>query len=74
MTAITHAMSAALLYFVWQGALLAGLAWIALAMLRNSSARMRYVVSCAALGIMTVLPIVTAWVVYRAPTPEGRCR
>ena len=71
MTAITHAMSAALLYFVWQGALLAGLAWIALAMLRNSSARMRYVVSCAALGIMTVLPIVTAWVIYRAPAPEG---
>lgn len=68
MTAITHAISAALLHFAWEGLLFALLVWMVLAILRNGSARHRYFVSCAALGIMTVLPIVTAWFVYRAPT------
>ncbi|HYL77966.1 MAG TPA: M56 family metallopeptidase [Bryobacteraceae bacterium] len=71
MTAISHAISAALLHFVWQGLLIALLAWVALAILRNGSARLRYLVSCAALGIMTLAPVVTAWVVYRAPVAEG---
>jgi len=71
MTAITHAISAALLHFVWQGALIALLAWITLGILRNRSAQVRYVVSCGALGIMTALPVITAWVVYRAPAPAG---
>ncbi len=69
MTAITHAISAALLHFSWEGLLIALLLWIALAILRNGSARLRYYVSCAALGIMTALPVVTAWFMYRAPTP-----
>jgi beta-lactamase regulating signal transducer with metallopeptidase domain len=67
-TAITHAISAALLHFAWEGLLIALLLWIALAILRNGSARHRYFVSCAALGIMTVLPVVTAWFLYRPPT------
>jgi beta-lactamase regulating signal transducer with metallopeptidase domain len=71
MTAFTHAISAALLHFLWQGLLIGFLAWIALAILRNGSARLRYLVSCAALGIMTLLPVVTAWVVYRAPVAAG---
>jgi len=71
-TAITHAISAALLHFAWEGLLIALFLWVALAILRNGSARHRYFVSCAALGIMTVLPIVTAWFVYRAPTAAGR--
>jgi hypothetical protein len=52
---------------MWQGVLVAGLVWIVLAMLRNNSARVRYFVCCAALGSMTVLPLVTAWTVYRDP-------
>jgi len=71
MTAITQAISAALLHFLWQGLLIALLAWVALAILRNGSARVRYLVSCAALGIMTLSPMVTAWVVYRAPVAAG---
>jgi beta-lactamase regulating signal transducer with metallopeptidase domain len=71
MTAITHAISAALLHFVWQGLLIALLLWIALAILRNGSARHRYFLSCAALGIMTLLPVFTVWVVYQAPAPAG---
>jgi beta-lactamase regulating signal transducer with metallopeptidase domain len=76
MTTIAHAISAALLHFVWQGLLIAFLLWIALATLRNGSARLRYLVSCAALAVMVALPVTTAWVVYRAPsaasTPAGQ--
>lgn len=71
MTDITHAISVALLHFVWQGLLIASLTWVALAILRNGSARLRYFVGCAALGVMTLVPFVTAWVVYRAPVEAG---
>jgi len=67
MTAIAHAISAALLHFVWQGPVVAFLLWITLAALRRGSARLRYFVCCAALAIMIALPGITAWVVYRAP-------
>jgi beta-lactamase regulating signal transducer with metallopeptidase domain len=65
MTAITHAISAALLHFVWQAPVVAFLLWVALATLRKSSARFRYLLSCAALAIMIALPVVTVVVVYR---------
>ena len=67
MTTIAHAISAALIHFMWQGLAIAFLLWITLATLRNGSARLRYLVSCAALAIMAALPGITAWVVYRAP-------
>lgn len=71
MTAITHAISAALLHFVWQGPVVASLLWVTLTTLRNGSARLRYFVSCAALAIMVALPEITAWLVYRAAFPAG---
>jgi beta-lactamase regulating signal transducer with metallopeptidase domain len=52
---------------LWQGLLVAFLLWIALAILQNRSARARYLVSCAALALMTILPAVTAFLWYRAP-------
>ena len=67
MTALAHAISTALLHFVWQGLAVAFLLWTALATLRNGSARLRYLLSCTALAAMTALPAITAWVVYRAP-------
>lgn len=67
MTVIPHAISAGLLHFVWQGLLVAFLLWVALATLRNGSARLRYMLSCAALAIMIALPVITVWVVYSAP-------
>jgi len=67
MTAITQALSAALLDFVWQGLLAASLLWTALFLLRNRSARARYAASCMALAAMAVLPVVTACLVYNAP-------
>ena len=71
MTAIAHAISAALLHFVWQGPVVAFLLWVTLTALRRGSARLRYFVSCAALAIMVVLPEITAWLVYRAPGAAG---
>lgn len=67
MTPLTSALSKALLHFVWEGVLVALLLWIVLAILQKRSARARYLVSCAALALMTILPMVTAFVVYRAP-------
>jgi beta-lactamase regulating signal transducer with metallopeptidase domain len=71
MTAIAHAISAALLHFVWQGPVVAFLLWVTLTTLRSGSARLRYFVSCAALAIMVALPGITAWLVYRAPGAAG---
>jgi TonB family protein len=61
------ALTTALTHFVWQGALVAFLLWVALGLLRDRSANARYVVSCAALALMAVLPLITAWVVYQRP-------
>jgi beta-lactamase regulating signal transducer with metallopeptidase domain len=67
MTAIAHAISAALLHFVWQGPIVAFLLWVTLKILGTGSARLRYFLSCAALAIMAALPGITAALVYRAP-------
>jgi beta-lactamase regulating signal transducer with metallopeptidase domain len=67
MPSIAHAISAALLHFIWEGLVVAFMLWLTLAMLRRSSATLRYVFSCAALAIMIALPFITAWIVYRAP-------
>lgn len=69
MTAIAHAISAALLHFVWQGMVIAFLLWLALTTLRNNSPQLRYLVSCVALGIMVALPLITVVVLYQAPSP-----
>ncbi len=67
MTALISALDAALLNFVWQGVVVAMLLWITLAALRRRSANARYVVSCTALGLLAVLPVVTACVAYTRP-------
>ena len=67
MTAIAQAVSAALLDFVWQGLLAAFLLWTALFVLKNRSARARYLASSVALAAMAMLPVVTACLVYTAP-------
>jgi hypothetical protein len=66
MTAITQAISEALLHFVWQGAAVALLVWLTLAILGRRPARLRYVVSCAGLAVMSALPFITAFLLYRA--------
>jgi beta-lactamase regulating signal transducer with metallopeptidase domain len=68
MTAITQAITSALLHFLWQGALVAFVYCIARAILRNASSHARYFVSCTALVILAVLPVITACMLYRGPT------
>src|SRR4051812_41982906 len=68
MTAIAHAISAALLHFLWEGLAVALLLSITLATLRTGSARLRYAVICVALAILVALPFVTAWIVYEGPS------
>ena len=67
MIAISQALSAALLHFVWQGTAVAFLLWIALLLLRNRTPAMRYAASCAALVLMAALPAATIWILYERP-------
>jgi uncharacterized protein (TIGR03435 family) len=59
MSELTRALSTALVDFLWQGAIVGLLLWIALVMLRNRSANARYAVSSAALLALAVLPLMT---------------
>lgn len=59
MTALTQALSTALVDFLWQGLLVGLLLWLALVALRNRSANARYAVSCVALLALSVLPVIT---------------
>ena len=48
-----------LIHFLWQGALIALVLHLVLAGLRQRSPNLRYVVRCAALGLMALAPVVT---------------
>jgi beta-lactamase regulating signal transducer with metallopeptidase domain len=67
---IAHALSFALLHFVWQGLLVALLLRIVLLLLSKRSAHTRYLVSCAALALLAALPIITARVLYEPSVQE----
>jgi beta-lactamase regulating signal transducer with metallopeptidase domain len=51
----------ALLHFVWQGMLVAGLLFGILGLLDRRRARLRYNLSCAALALMVLLPLATGY-------------
>jgi len=56
------ALGTALLHFVWQGSVLGLFATLALGLLRNARPQVRYAVSCVALLMALLLPILTlAW-------------
>ncbi len=61
----------ALIHFLWQGLAVTVLLMLTLQLLRRRSAQARWLVSCAALGLMAVLPVVTACVVTVDPAPTG---
>jgi beta-lactamase regulating signal transducer with metallopeptidase domain len=67
MTPLALALNSALLHLVWQGVVVAFLLWMTLAVLRRRSAGARYIASCAALGLLTLLPVVTACLAYQRP-------
>jgi uncharacterized protein (TIGR03435 family) len=64
MSAITEALSAALVHFIWQGALVGLLLWTTLFALRNRSSNDRYAASAAALALLAALPVVTTVVLH----------
>lgn len=64
MTPLAQALSSALLHFIWQGIAMGFLLWIALFLLRRSSADVRYFVSCGALVLLALAPGVTALSLY----------
>jgi beta-lactamase regulating signal transducer with metallopeptidase domain len=67
MTAISRALSGALLHFVWQGTAIALLLWIVLLLLRRREPGTRYTASCAALALMAALPAATILILYDRP-------
>jgi beta-lactamase regulating signal transducer with metallopeptidase domain len=67
MIAISQAVSAALLHFMWQGTVIAFLLWVALLLLRNRTPGARYLASCAALALMAALPAATGWFLCERP-------
>ena len=71
MSAFTMALSAALVDFLWQGAIVGLLLWLALAALRSRSAHTRYAAACGALVVLAILPVVTIAAVWAmaADTP-----
>src|SRR4051812_26149311 len=59
MTVLAQALSRSLIHFVWQGSLIGVLLSLALSALRNRSANVRYAVSCAALAMLAIVPLMT---------------
>jgi beta-lactamase regulating signal transducer with metallopeptidase domain len=69
---IFQAIGAALLHFVWQGALVALLVASLSVLLQKRSANARYLVACAGLALMLVLPAVTGLIAYEGlPAPPS---
>jgi beta-lactamase regulating signal transducer with metallopeptidase domain/Tfp pilus assembly protein PilF len=64
----SHAITMALLHFVWQGTAVAAVLWIVITIFRGANAR--YLACCAAMAVMVALPVITAWS-YRAPRAAG---
>ena len=54
-----HTLGWTLLHFIWQGAVLGLLAWVALALLRGTDAKVRYGTACAFLVLMVAAPVAT---------------
>ena len=69
---LVPALGAALLHFVWQGSLLGLLAALALARLDNARPHTRYAVTCVALLVALLLPILTlAWQILLPATASA---
>lgn len=60
----THALGWALVHFLWQGAALALLLLVGLAVTRNAAAQTRYTLSLVTLAAMLVLPLATGIALY----------
>ena len=61
---IMEAIGAALLHFIWQGALIAGLLALALFLTKGRPVNLRYTLCALAMLLMFMLPVATAWQLY----------
>ena len=64
---IAQAVGWALVHLIWQGAIVAALLAATLGLLSKQSANVRYAVSCAALALMLLLGVGTAYRAYERP-------
>jgi TonB family protein len=69
MTPLASAISGALIHFVWQGAIVGVSLSLALFGLRRRSPNSRYIISCVALAVLALMPLVTTWLLYSRPAP-----
>src|SRR5262245_7447946 len=69
MTPLASAISGALIHFVWQGAIVGVSLSLALFGLRRRSPSSRYIISCVALAVLALMPLVTTWLLYSRPAP-----
>ena len=63
----THALGWALVHFLWQGAALALLLLVGLAVTRKAASQIRYSLSLLTLAAMLVLPLATGIALYDSP-------
>jgi TonB family protein len=70
MTPLASAISGALIHFVWQGAIVGVALSLALFGLRRRSPNARYIISCVALAVLALMPLVTTWLLYSRPAPS----
>jgi len=60
MTMLAHVAGWTLIHFIWEGAAIAIIVWIALRLARKQSANVRYLMACAGLVAMIAAPAATA--------------
>ena len=61
---VFDAIGSALLHSLWQAAVVAGLLFLALRIIRNEASELRYMLCCAALLLIVLLPVATAVQLY----------
>ncbi len=66
---MSEAIGWALVHFLWQGALVAAGLAAGLALMKDRSASARYALGVAALAVLAILPVVTAFRAYEAASP-----
>ena len=66
------AMGWSLIHFLWQGTLVAAIVWFTLAICPRKNSNLRYIISCAGIGMMLLCPIVTT--LYLLPQSSATMR
>src|SRR5262245_61802124 len=65
-TAILQTVGWTVIHFLWQGSAIALVAAMLLRLAERRSAKARYVIACAALGVMVAAPVATATIAWSA--------